>query len=228
MLQKTIACLAFLLTLLFALETYWLISHHPFIAHFDQSIIAHVQGHITPGKTLLAKFFTSFANVPTLMFAMAVLTALVYRLSHSKVESLWFFSQQILGAGALNGLFKEIIARPRPTLLRLDQIGGYSFPSGHTMGAIICYGLFSLWLYHFQKRYSPGAGLAGILGRIPTATYLLLCASTGLLIVGIGWSRIYLGVHYPSDVLAGALLGTDWLCLAFLSRKYFLISRSIH
>ncbi|EUJ32021.1 PAP2 family protein [Listeria floridensis FSL S10-1187] len=90
--------------------------------------------------------------------------------------------------------------RPRP-LDRLISISGYSFPSGHAAGAATFYGLLALVLiFFFIKR----KGLKWFVGL--TALFIILL---------IMLSRVYLGVHYPSDVFAGFILGSAVLSFAF-------------
>lgn len=90
-------------------------------------------------------------------------------------------------------LIKEILQRPRPEeALHLIQQGGFSFPSGHAMTGLVFYGLV---LYFF-------------LSSIKNSSTRRVLLSVGVVyIFFIGFSRIYLGVHYPSDVLAGWCLG---------------------
>lgn len=87
---------------------------------------------------------------------------------------------------------KQVFQRPRPALFPpLVVANGYSFPSGHTFAALILYGLLAAYLWQDGRR----------------APALLLVAWGPL----IGLSRIYLGVHYPSDVLASLTVGALWI-----------------
>ena len=90
-------------------------------------------------------------------------------------------------------LIKEILQRPRPEeVLHLIQQGGFSFPSGHAMTGLVFYGLVLYFL----------------LGSIKKSSTRKVLLAVGLIyILFVGFSRIYLGVHYPSDVLAGWCLG---------------------
>jgi undecaprenyl-diphosphatase len=102
-------------------------------------------------------------------------------------------------------LLKQLFQRARPDLHRLIEIGGYSFPSGHATNAITVYGILSFLLWnHIATRR----------GRI-----LLLFSST-FIIFSIGFSRIYLGVHYPSDVIAGYFVGGFWLIVAIWTYQF--------
>ncbi len=96
----------------------------------------------------------------------------------------------------MNQVAKHLIQRPRPIGFRLIEEGGYSFPSGHSMASMAFYGFLIYLLYTRVK--SPWIKWVGI-----------VCLS--ILIVVIGLSRIYLGVHYASDVLAGFVCSLAFL-----------------
>ncbi|HEY1108583.1 MAG TPA: phosphatase PAP2 family protein [Opitutaceae bacterium] len=106
------------------------------------------------------------------------------------------------GGQGLNLILKQSFARERPdATLRLVEVNSPSFPSGHSMAASIFY-------------LTSGALLARTARRRREKVYLICCAL--LLTVAVGFSRVYLGVHYPTDVLAGWCAGAAWaiLCLA--------------
>jgi membrane-associated phospholipid phosphatase len=103
----------------------------------------------------------------------------------------------LVGGAFLNQLLKELFARSRPTLpdpLLIEA--GYSFPSGHAMGSLIVYGVLAYFTVLAFSNW--GARAAMVLGA---ASLVLL----------IGFSRMYLGVHYFSDVVAGYAAGGVWL-----------------
>lgn len=101
-------------------------------------------------------------------------------------------------ATALNIILKNILRRPRPNELRLIHETGYSFPSGHSMVSMAFYGFFIYLIYKYVKDKK--------------IKILLICALI-ILIISIGITRIYLGVHYTSDVLAGFLISVSYLIL---------------
>ena len=104
----------------------------------------------------------------------------------------------LLGASLLAHLLKILIARPRPTVvadMMVNMPPDYSFPSAHTAQAASFF--FALGL--IAARHLP----------VKSATAVWLCC--GLLISFVGLSRIYLNVHYLSDVIAGAILGVAWV-----------------
>ena len=101
-------------------------------------------------------------------------------------------------AVALKVLLKHFVQRPRPDGFRLIAETGYSFPSGHSMVAMAFYGLLAWMEWHYERdRFVRWLCVIGF----------------GLVIALIGISRIYLGVHYASDVIAGFCVSLIWLAL---------------
>ena len=98
----------------------------------------------------------------------------------------------------INQVLKFIIQRPRPDGFRLATASGFSFPSGHSMAAMAFFGLLAwlVWKYEADRRLR-----------------CLYATGFALVIVMIGVSRIYLGVHYASDVLGGFCLSMAWLAV---------------
>ena len=103
------------------------------------------------------------------------------------------FAIAALSSTTLYQIMKYIFQRPRPDLaLRLIEQGGYSFPSGHSMNCLVSYGI----LIYLLLRYCENRRLAK-----------LLSFGLGLLTILIGFSRVYVGVHYPTDIIGGWSLG---------------------
>lgn len=104
----------------------------------------------------------------------------------------------LVGIVALNFALKEIVQRPRPEGFRLIAESGYIFPSGHSMVAVAFYG-FMIWLI---LRYEEDR----ILRRVWSLALFFV-------VIMVGMSRVYLGVHYFSDVIAGYCVAAVWLVL---------------
>lgn len=98
--------------------------------------------------------------------------------------------------GLLNQILKNIIQRPRPEGIRIVEESGYSFPSGHSMASMAFYGLIIYFIFKFVKNKTARN---------------TICVVLSTLIFFIGISRIYLGVHYASDVFAGFLISIVYL-----------------
>lgn len=107
-----------------------------------------------------------------------------------------FAAVNLVLATLLNLLLKTLVQRPRPEGYRLVAESGFSFPSGHSMVAMAFYGLLIWMVWRYEK--DAFVRRLGIIGF-------------GLVIVLVGLSRIYLGVHYASDVLAGFCASIAWL-----------------
>ncbi|RXK19227.1 phosphatase PAP2 family protein [Macrococcus sp. DPC7161] len=135
------------------------------------------------------------------VWSMVVLSMLVVcylMLKKMKIEAL-FFALSMMISGSLNPLLKNIFDRERPTLLRLIDITGFSFPSGHAMGSTAFFGSLAVLINRSNNAYKP---------------YLIgLCVFTILM---ISISRVYLGVHYPTDIIAGIIGGVISILLTQL------------
>ena len=182
------------LFILFVILTIFVITNH--ITYFDTIVYQEV---ISMRSDLLDTFFkgiTRFANTIT------VLCVLIVCMLKMDPKNRNMIGITMLITMILNQAIKLLVRRPRPTVLRLIQQNGFSFPSGHAMASIALYGFLIYYVYQNTKnKYWK----------------VFLMTALTLLIIGIGLSRIYLGVHYPSDVLAGfslalvVLIGTiDW------------------
>ena len=143
--------------------------------------------------TPLMEAITSLASVVVL----AVLAAVIAALAPGKAPG-WCVSVNLVCVVALNAVLKAIVQRPRPDGFRLVSETGYSFPSGHSMVAMAFFGLLIWMVWKFHRR---------------DVMRLVWCTLFSLVIVMVGVSRIYLGVHYASDVLAGFCVSLAWLAV---------------
>ena len=141
--------------------------------------------------TPIAKFITNFGGAIFLSIATIALLVLI----KNKKIGLSIFSNIVI-ITILNQLLKRILRRPRPTEFRIVEETGYSFPSGHSMVSMAFYGYLIYLIYRYIKNKYIKWSLIVLLS-------ILICL--------IGISRIYLGVHYTSDVLGGFLLSISYL-----------------
>ncbi|MCH5586089.1 phosphatase PAP2 family protein [Shimazuella sp. AN120528] len=176
--------------------------------HFDQTIINWIGTFVKPQLTSMMKFFTFFGSpLALILFLIISVSWMVWQ--KKRWESL-FLVIAIAGGGLFNQLLKWIFHRQRPTLHRLIQETGYSFPSGHSMISFVFYGMICMLLMVFLKSRTPK---------------VIVIISTVIMVVMVGMSRIYLGVHYPSDVLAGYAAGGAWLMICLIGLRLVLETR---
>lgn len=172
---------------------------------FDDKIYQFIISFQNDTLTNIMKVITSFANPLTIVsLCLASLLSLIWKYK----ASIYLIIVTIIST-VFNFLTKNIVLRTRPDHLRLIEETGYSFPSGHAMGSIAFYG-FIIFLLSKSK--------------INKYLKIFLSIIIGLTIFLIGISRIYVGVHYPSDIIGGFLLGYIILIssIEFLTKKGYL------
>jgi undecaprenyl-diphosphatase len=168
---------------------------------WDRTLMLALAARREPWLTWWMKLL-SVAGSGLIEIPLALLLILGLVLRKRKVEA-WWYAAAALSGWALSGLAKLAVHRPRPHVIPrlMHGAGWFSYPSGHSMLAPIIFGLgIIVWAAPWP---SPALRRAA----------LVLAA---LFALSIGFSRVYLGVHYPSDVLGGLLLGTTWSALALL------------
>ena len=158
---------------------------------------------ISDFTTPIAKFITNFGGAIFLI----VVTIVLFILIKNKKIRLSIFSNLVI-ITILNQLLKRILQRPRPTEYRIIEETGYSFPSGHSMISMAFYGYLIYLIYKYAKNK-----------YVKWISIVLL----SILICAIGTSRIYLGVHYTSDVLGGFLISISYLIIYISAVNKFLM-----
>ena len=157
---------------------------------------------ISDFATPIAKFITNFGGAIFLISLTIVLLVLI----KNKKIGISIFSNLVI-VTILNQLLKAILQRPRPTEYRIVEETGYSFPSGHSMVSMAFYGYLIYLIYKYVKN-----------NYIKWISIVLL----SILVCSIGISRIYLGVHYTSDVLGGFLISMSYLVIYISAVNKFL------
>ena len=186
--------------LLFALLAVGVASGGP-IASLDSAVAVWLQSHATGFATEVLSALTQLGGATVLLGV--TLVAVVALLARRRVAHAALMGAALVGAEALNLAIKAAFERPRPSLSDpIATAAGFSFPSGHAMVAAAVYGALA---------FIAGAGALPRRGR-----GMVLVAATGL-VLAIGFSRLYLGVHYVSDVLAGYGAGLAWLMVCGLT-----------
>ncbi|WP_320202015.1 MULTISPECIES: phosphatase PAP2 family protein [Agrobacterium] len=184
---------------------------------FDESILLSLRRPddlsvpIGPGwLTHVVDDITSLGGT-TVLCLITVLTV-VYLLIMRQRSTGVFVALSVLGGWAISTSLKIGIARPRPEIVpHLISVNDLSFPSGHAMLSTVTY-----------------LTLGALLSRVQTtkASRIYFIAVAIFLSIIIGFSRIYLGVHYPTDVLGGWCAGASWAMLCWILARRFLWPRS--
>lgn len=161
---------------------------------FDMKIIRAVQRRIDDPNTRLMKQFTLLGSPIVMSVFVAFSVISLYRFGKRR-EAAGMLIANVAGVGFNEGL-KYVFRRRRPDIHRLIPVHGYSFPSGHSMGSVIFYGMLS---YFICRKIES------------TLVRMFVCTISSFMVLMTGISRIYLGVHYPSDVISGYAAAGAWL-----------------
>lgn len=162
----------------------------------DAALAAAFRAHATPAGDALWSAVSVFGSAPAIaLVTLAVALWLAVRRDWSDGAG-WLAA--VAGGSALDATLKILIHRPRPPSAALLHVAGFSFPSGHAMSSLVCYGLLAYLVW--GRAASPGPRIAAV-------------AAAACLVVGIGFSRLCLGAHYLSDVVGGYAAGAVWLAL---------------
>jgi undecaprenyl-diphosphatase len=165
----------------------------------DTSILQTLQSLHNPVLDRVAIAVTFLGEPRLLTFVSVVFGIILLRQRHWAST----ITLAIVAAGGigLNFLLKDLFARARPELWqRIVDVNYYSFPSGHAMISMVIYGFIGYWLASRYRRWRSFIAIATI-----------------VLIAAIGLSRLYLGVHWPTDVVAGYAAGLVWVLVCILS-----------
>lgn len=197
MLQKIKEFSFFLYLVAFFLIWYG-VCHQWFIA-LDEQIYQFTQFFLSDFTTLIMKGFSFFGSAYWLVFC----SFLLFFLLKKNIDRLYFVFVSLFSE-TVNLILKNWIQRPRPMVCHLVVEHSFSFPSGHAMGSTTFYGaiIYFIWKSTLAKKYK-------------ILVTIFLC----FLILGICFSRLYLGVHYFSDVLAGVCLSVFLLRFLFWNMK---------
>jgi undecaprenyl-diphosphatase len=165
----------------------------------ELELMREVAAHRTQALTAVARAVT-WAGSAFLLVPLALVCCLTLARAGRRRETV-ALALSLGGAILLANLVKLLVFRPRPPVEHLQAVGGSSFPSTHATQASAFW--FALV---FVLRAAGGSRVASaVAGALALALVLVVAAS-----------RVYLGVHYPSDVVAGVLLGTGWTTYVWL------------
>lgn len=169
---------------------------------FDVAVLKWLGAHQSKLMTSIMTEMTYLATGTVVLMVVGVAALFLWHTEHK--HSARLLVAAVAGNILLNGVLKLFFNRPRPSVFtwQVNAVSS-SFPSGHAMSATVCYGTVAYLVARLQKhRWAK----------------MLTLGSAALLILLICLTRLYLGVHYPSDVIAGIIVGVAWagFCMAVL------------
>jgi membrane-associated phospholipid phosphatase len=164
------------------------------VVRLDLATLAWMAGHTSPLGLRVFTLITHLGDIPVIPTIAAAGAWVLWRQRHRLVLVCWLSAY--VGGVVVNQLLKLLIHRSRPVRAHVNT---FSFPSGHAMAATIGYGMLA---YVMATYWRP---------RWIKRRFLFLAA--GILAFAVGVSRVYLGVHFPTDVIGGFAAGTAWLAI---------------
>ncbi len=165
------------------------------LSSFDEAIRQAFQGIATPGLTQVMIFFTYLGSSYGILLLFLIALFLLYIFDKMRAAALLTIIMS--GKVVLETVLKLSFQRPRPeAFFGFTPPTSFSFPSGHAFSSLCLFGALAL---------------IATSGSRSRGSNIIIWVAAVFLILTIGSSRIYLGVHYPSDILAGYLAGIVWL-----------------
>lgn len=180
---------------------------------FDEALLRALRQQQDPGIPIGPSWLTKALTDITSLGGVTVLTlvtllSVIYLLLVRKRIAALFVLLSVLGGWLISSSLKLGVARPRPDIVpHLVDVHDFSFPSGHAMLSAVTYLTLGLMLAQMQ-------------GGRAVRYYFMLVAIVLTLLIGV--SRVYLGVHYPTDVLGGWCAGAAWACLCWLIGRWLI------
>jgi undecaprenyl-diphosphatase len=173
------------------------------VTSFDQAAMSWVASHRSPALTRTAVELTALGSgTLVVLFTVGALCVLLVARDFRGVLHL---ALAIAGSAFITDALKSLLARPRPLEGRLVEAGGFSYPSGHAVSAAVLYVTLAL----VGSRHFRG----------PDYRHMLVALAAVVTVV-VAATRVYLGVHYPTDVASGTALGAGWAVLLAAAFAY--------
>ena len=177
---------------------------------FDERLLKSLRKADAPAEPLgppwltLAAFDITALGGPTVL-GLTVLGVTGYLLLHGLYRNALFVLTASVGGWIINDVLKVLFARPRPSIVpHLREVSSLSFPSGHALTSAVVFLTLGTLLMRVAKK--------------PLAKWYCIAVAMGVTAL-VGASRVYLGVHYPSDVVAGWLIGLSWALICWMVER---------
>ncbi len=173
--------------------------------HFDDAVRMTVHGVASPHATTVLHAITQLGS-PLFLLPMTLVASLIF-LRRRRIRGAILLTATMVGVSLLNWILKSVFQRPRPLpFFGLTVPASYSFPSGHSLAAFCFYGALAA-LVTARLRSTFGSAL--------------VWAGAVVIIVAVGFSRLYLGLHYPSDIIGGYATGFVWVLTVASADRMF-------
>ncbi|APS41114.1 Membrane-associated phospholipid phosphatase [Weissella jogaejeotgali] len=195
-LQIAAACTGLIIFIVMAVGYVY---HLGYIDWLDQFGFRYLREPLTPERSWFFRNITRAGNTKWTALVMVVTAIIALLIRKLDVAIFMIVNVGVFGLGVMS-LFKHLFHRPRPAIYHVIEQSGYSFPSGHALNAILLYGSLIVLVHYYLKSED-------------NIRYAFMTLFAGL-VIAIPVSRVYLGVHYFSDVLAGFGLGTFLLIMS--------------
>jgi undecaprenyl-diphosphatase len=177
-----------------------MVHHNAGLARYDLSAARWGGDHATSGSTHILKQISLLGGTPV-MIAVALVAAITQYARSRIVAVFWFMTLVVVGQVVLTNLTKVIVDRPRPHIHQLTGFSGASFPSGHAATAAATF-----------------AAIALLLGRGRSQrTKAMLAGATAAIAFAVATTRVLLGVHWMTDVIAGLAMGWGWFAICSIA-----------
>jgi len=199
---RILVFLSLIFGFLISLGSLWQRIFSSSLLEWDRSVQANLRVISLPALNSIFNFITFFGSEIFIMFISLILMIFLVQKKRKRAATVALIS--LAGSAILVSFFKSFFARQRPGECPDHFFGGgsscFSFPSGHSTLAFYFYGLISYLIIRF--------------GLLPAKKMWLITFGTTVLVILIAFSRLYLGLHFLSDVIGGFLLGGVWLTAA--------------
>jgi undecaprenyl-diphosphatase len=196
-----IFCLALFIRLTFSVQS------AGGVQSLDEGILKWIETLRTPFMNSMMLDITALGGL-ALTVVLGLLSVAVFWLANDAVAGIHLILTSA-GGFYISAVTKSIISRPRPSVIpQLIHASGFSYPSGHSITSAALYLTMAILACRHFKSFRSRA---------------ILISMAGIMITLISFSRLYIGVHYPSDTLSGALIGSAWALLtaAMFSKIHF-------
>ena len=200
---------ASLFTIIYVIWVLLVSVNSTFIQKFDQTVISIICNR-NPANIAFAKTFTNLGNTSTIVIETIILFLVL--LLFKQFTYAWFTAGVMICANGFNWILKHVVQRARPSVHHLVYADGYSFPSGHSVGSAALFGILIVLTILLVKSKAWKTILIIIWVLFPLL---------------IGYTRIFLHVHYPSDVVGGWLEGITFVLIGYSFLYHFYIETEI-